>query len=176
VLSARQRWLLVTLATLAGAVLTARLGWWQLDRAAQKTALQADLDERSRLPAIDSTTGLAATADAAQAQIHRSVRLAGRWSGHERPILPLPMALGRLQALALECLPGQPLMSRDNLASMRKDSVCGCDFPAVFGMAPTALGRAFSAETRPRRPCASSSSSGRRPSSSSSCPASARTG
>jgi len=28
------------------------------------------------------------------------VRLAGRWSGHERPILPLPMALGRLQALA----------------------------------------------------------------------------
>jgi len=87
VLSTRQRWLLVTLATLSGALVTARLGWWQLDRAAQKTALQADLDERSRLPAIDSTTGLAATADAAQAQIHRSVRLAGRWAAEQTVFL-----------------------------------------------------------------------------------------
>ena len=43
------------------------------------------------------------------------VRLAGRWSGNERPQLPLPQTLGRLQALLLECLPGVPLMSRDNL-------------------------------------------------------------
>jgi hypothetical protein len=47
------------------------------------------------------------------------VRLAGRWSGHERPIVPLPMALGRLQALAMEMLPGVPLMSRRGLASRR---------------------------------------------------------
>jgi len=40
-LSPRQRGWLVTLAAVAAASLTARLGWWQLDRAAQKLALQA---------------------------------------------------------------------------------------------------------------------------------------
>ena len=69
------------------------------------------------------------------------VRLAGRWSGHERPILPLPMALGRLQALALECLPGVPLMSRDNLDSMRVPNVAGGTLPSlqILGLAPAAL-------------------------------------
>jgi NADH dehydrogenase len=53
-------------------------------------------------------------------------------------VLTLGPALSKLQAFALEHLPGK-LMSRDNLASMQKDSVCGCDFPAVFGIAATAL-------------------------------------
>lgn len=43
-------WLL--LAAVAVALLTARLGWWQLDRAAQKTALQRNLDERRALPPL----------------------------------------------------------------------------------------------------------------------------
>ena len=43
-----------------------------------------------------------------------------------------------LQAAVLELLPGT-LMSRDNLASMERDSVCGCDFPAEFGFRPQAL-------------------------------------
>jgi uncharacterized protein YbjT (DUF2867 family) len=66
------------------------------------------------------------------------VAYAGELSGHRRPILPLGNALSMLQARVLEWLPG-PLMTRDNVLSMRKDSVCGCDFPARFGFTPTAL-------------------------------------
>ncbi len=79
-LSATQRRWLVTLAALAGVLLMARLGWWQLDRAAQKLALQAAIDERAHLPAIASVAQLAATTDAAPAQYHRLLRLDGRWS------------------------------------------------------------------------------------------------
>ena len=69
------------------------------------------------------------------------VQLAGRWSGHERPVLPLPAALGRLQARVMECLPGEPLMSRDNLDSMRAPSVASGELPglASLGIAPASL-------------------------------------
>ena len=66
------------------------------------------------------------------------VRYVGEVADTPRPIVPLGAALGRLQAFALEMLPGK-LMSRDNLASMQKDSVCDCAFPAEFGLEPTAL-------------------------------------
>jgi NADH dehydrogenase len=66
------------------------------------------------------------------------VRYVGEVSGAVRPIVPLGPRLSRLQATLLEMLPG-PLMSRDNLASMAKDSVCDCPFPAMFGVTPVAL-------------------------------------
>jgi len=66
------------------------------------------------------------------------VRYVGATTGAMRPVLTLGPALSRLQASVLEHLPGK-LMSRDNLASMQKDSVCNCSFPAAFGFAPTAL-------------------------------------
>ena len=51
------------------------------------------------------------------------VALAGRYGGHRRPIIKLPAALAQCQAWLLEHLSGEPLMSRDNLASMRVDNV-----------------------------------------------------
>lgn len=69
------------------------------------------------------------------------VRLAGRWSGHERAIVALPPALGRLQATLLEWLPGEPLMSRDNIDSMQVDNVATGTLPGLdrLGIRPTAL-------------------------------------
>jgi NADH dehydrogenase len=69
------------------------------------------------------------------------VRLAGRLSGHPRPVLPLPEALGRLQALVMECLPGEPLMSRDNIASMRVPNVASGQLPGLqaLGITPVDL-------------------------------------
>jgi len=66
------------------------------------------------------------------------VRYVGDVADAARPIMTLGPTLSKLQAFALEHLPGR-LMSRDNLASMQKDSVCDCAFPAVFGITPTAL-------------------------------------
>lgn len=57
------------------------------------------------------------------------VRLAGRWSGHPRPVLALPAAIGRLQAAVLEWLPGEPLMSRDNLRSLQVPNVASGRLP-----------------------------------------------
>lgn len=66
------------------------------------------------------------------------VACAGRYSGHRRPIVGLPDALGWLQARAMELLPRGP-MTRDNLRSMRVPSVCddGCTLP--FGLTATPL-------------------------------------
>lgn len=69
------------------------------------------------------------------------VRLAGRWSGHERPQVPLPGPAARLQALAMEMLPGEPLMSRDNLDSMLVPNVASGKVPELeaLGITPRTL-------------------------------------
>jgi NADH dehydrogenase len=66
------------------------------------------------------------------------VAFVGALTGNERPIVSLGPTLGRWQARFLELVPGTP-MSRDNLASMERDSVCDAPFPAVFGIAPATL-------------------------------------
>jgi len=70
--------------------------------------------------------------------LHEIVAYVGRVSGHHRPIAPLGPALSRLQARMLEVLPGK-LMTRDNIASMSLDNVCGGEYPALLGGPPTAL-------------------------------------
>lgn len=73
------------------------------------------------------------------------VKAAGRWSGigggNGRPVIGLPMALGRLQAGVMELLPGQPLMSRDNLDSMKVDNVASGQLPGLeaLGIRPAPL-------------------------------------
>lgn len=68
------------------------------------------------------------------------VALAGRLSGHPRPIFALPDALGRLQAALLEMAPGPTLMSRDNFDSMSVDNVAGAPIDPVLRVVPTPLG------------------------------------
>jgi surfeit locus 1 family protein len=68
----------VGLAALALALLTARLGVWQLDRVRQKTDLQAQIEDRSSLPPLPAAE-LARDATAAPAQWYRRVTLRGRW-------------------------------------------------------------------------------------------------
>ena len=70
------------------------------------------------------------------------VQTAGRCAGHARPVIGLPDALGKLQALVMEMLPGEPLMSRDNLASMRVPNVATTRLPglAQLGIAAATLG------------------------------------
>lgn len=69
---------ILLVATLAGLAGTARLGVWQLDRAAQKTQLQAELDQRGQLPALP-LSALAATEAEALAQLHRPASISGSW-------------------------------------------------------------------------------------------------
>ena len=63
--------------------------------------------------------------------LEQLVRLAGRWSGHPRPVLALPDGLARLQAGLMEWLPGTPLMSRDNLDSMKVPNVANEALPGL---------------------------------------------
>jgi NADH dehydrogenase len=67
------------------------------------------------------------------------VRMAGAYSGHPRSIVALPQSLARLQAWVLEHLPGGPLMSRDNLASMTVDNVAVHPMDPDLGIVPTPL-------------------------------------
>ncbi|MEW6705159.1 MAG: complex I NDUFA9 subunit family protein [Pseudomonadota bacterium] len=69
------------------------------------------------------------------------VDLAARCSGHGRRIVALPEVAGRLQAWFLEHLPGDPLMTRDNLDSMQVPNVASGQLPglAELGIRPTPL-------------------------------------
>jgi surfeit locus 1 family protein len=74
----KTRSLVVLLAALAMALLTARLGLWQLDRAAQKRALHALIEQRAAQPPLEEDA-LAGTRETATHQHYRAVRLRGRW-------------------------------------------------------------------------------------------------
>jgi surfeit locus 1 family protein len=72
------RRVVVLLAAVMLAALTARLGVWQLDRAGQKERLQAAIDARRDLPHLPAAA-LALAPGEAQAQHHRRIELRGQW-------------------------------------------------------------------------------------------------
>jgi surfeit locus 1 family protein len=71
---------IVLVAAVAAALGTARLGLWQLDRAAQKTALHQAQLARAAMPALQAAQLARSVAQAAEQQ-HRRVELEGRWLG-----------------------------------------------------------------------------------------------
>lgn len=71
------RFLLVTIAALIGVAVTARLGFWQLSRANEKSALQIAIQQQMALPFLDASA-LLASKDL-NASLHRSVQLSGNW-------------------------------------------------------------------------------------------------
>ncbi len=92
--------------------------------------------------ALDNSESIGRTVELAGPTIYtlrELVMLAGIYSGHRRPIIGLPSSLARVQAWVLEQLPGGPLMSRDNLDSMKVDNVAAGPIDAAVGITPTPL-------------------------------------
>lgn len=122
---------LFPLMPLAGAAARLQPVWVQdLARALVEVLLRRD--------AIGQTYEIAGPQVLTLAQL---VQLAGRVAGCERPVLPLPGPLATLQALAMECLPGEPLLSRDNLASLSVPNVASGTHPGLadLGIAASSL-------------------------------------
>ncbi|OHC61849.1 MAG: hypothetical protein A3H93_08840 [Rhodocyclales bacterium RIFCSPLOWO2_02_FULL_63_24] len=73
-----------------------------------------------------------------QYRLRELVGYAAAVGGHPRPVIGLPPALAWLQAWAMEFIPNSP-MTRDNIRSMRVDSVCDAGCRLAFGYNATAL-------------------------------------
>jgi uncharacterized protein YbjT (DUF2867 family) len=67
------------------------------------------------------------------------VKLAGEYTGHPRPVIGLPASLARMQAALMEHLPGEPLMTRDNLDSMKIDNIASGPVDPELGITLTEL-------------------------------------
>jgi len=111
-LSERARRWIVLAGAVAGVALTARLGMWQLDRAAQKQALAQAIAERAALPAL-APDALARDGDGAAAQFWRPVRLQGRWRAERTVFLDNRQMNGRpgfFVVTPLELAPGDAVL------------------------------------------------------------------
>ncbi|GAB5098801.1 complex I NDUFA9 subunit family protein [Caballeronia sp. LP006] len=62
------------------------------------------------------------------------VRFAGATIGKHSRIIKLPESLGRLQAMTLELAPGEPLISRDNLDSMKTPNIASGPLAPELGI------------------------------------------
>jgi NADH dehydrogenase len=73
--------------------------------------------------------------------VQMAARLSGVRGGLGRPVIALPDWMGRLQARIMELAPGEPLMSRDNLDSMKVDNVASGTVAGLqaLGISPARL-------------------------------------
>jgi surfeit locus 1 family protein len=69
----------VAVAALLAALLTARLGVWQLDRAGQKEALQAAIDTQAALPILKAAELPRRALPTGRAPTYRRIELEGQW-------------------------------------------------------------------------------------------------
>jgi len=85
--------------------------------------------------------------------LRQIVQQVGAMAGCRRPVIGLPEWAGLLQATAMGWLPGEPLMSRDNVLSMRLPNVASGSLPglASLGITPAAL-RTLAAHFNPPDP------------------------
>lgn len=107
---------------------------------------------------LRSPTGTAPVIEAAGPQVwtlRELVQAAGRWSGHARAVIGVPEWVGRLQAAMLSLLPGEPLLSADNLASMRHPNVASGQLPGLadLGIAPASLAAVMAPLLGGQNPC-----------------------
>lgn len=70
--------------------------------------------------------------------VQLAAQLSGLAGGFGRPVLPVPLWVGRLQATVLGWAPGEPMMSVDNLDSMKVPSVATGKHPGLASLGITA--------------------------------------
>jgi len=70
--------------------------------------------------------------------VQLSAQLSGVAGGFGRPVIALPAWAGRLQASLMSLAPGEPLMSLDNLDSMKVDNVATGKQPGLASLGITA--------------------------------------
>ena len=109
---------------------------------AQFQPIYVDDVARAFVNALDNQDTFGKTYDLAGPRVYtlrELVQLAGRAGGHARPVIGLPDGLARLQALMLEWMPGGPLMSRDNLDSMKTPNISRTPIAPELDVQPVAL-------------------------------------
>lgn len=70
--------------------------------------------------------------------LQQLVEFVAKVKGFKRTIYPLGDEMSSLQARFFGLLPVK-MLTHDNYLTLKTDAVCGCPFPAVFGIQPAAL-------------------------------------
>ncbi|BCO28093.1 hypothetical protein MIZ03_2989 [Rhodoferax lithotrophicus] len=84
--------------------------------------------------------------------VQLSARLSGVSGGWGRSVLALPTWIGRIQATLMGLMPGEPLMSLDNLDSMKVDNVASGKWPGLASLGIKAAALIPIAQTYLKRP------------------------